>query len=260
MNYKTAPFHTLLSSVGKKTLRPGGLEATNKCLDFLDLSSYKEDDKLIEIACNKGLSCIRNAKLFPRLHIDATDIDEGVVKIARENIERQGFEKRVKVFEDDITASKLGQNYKGLLNEAMLAMLPMDLKARALGSFFKLVKKGGKIAIHDLLINYEDEEAVKKLRAKIRVDAHPITLKSYKELFSPFKEKINFIAFEVGTFNLLKINKVIFDEGIIGSLNILKNLLLKDKELLKRVLENKAFFKKHEDLFAHVVILIELNP
>lgn len=63
--------HQFLARLGKKRLRPGGVQATNW---LIKKGHFSADSRVLEVACNQCTSSIDIAKAFS-CHITALDLD-----------------------------------------------------------------------------------------------------------------------------------------------------------------------------------------
>ena len=73
--------HTLLARLGKKRLRPGGIEATNWLLSHIN---FETSPKILEVACNMGTNMIELAKKYG-CHIIGLDQNEQALEKAKAN-------------------------------------------------------------------------------------------------------------------------------------------------------------------------------
>ena len=71
--------HTLLARLGKKRLRPGGIEATNWLLSHIN---FETSPKILEVACNMGTNMIELAKKYG-CHIIGLDQNEQALEKAK---------------------------------------------------------------------------------------------------------------------------------------------------------------------------------
>ena len=89
--------HEFLARIGKKRLRPGGIEATNW---ILEKAGIKADSKVLEVACNMGTTLIHIARKYG-CDIIGVDLDKAALEKAEKKIKDNGLEDKVKVMEAD---------------------------------------------------------------------------------------------------------------------------------------------------------------
>lgn len=73
-----------LARIGKTTLRPGGIEATEW---LIDQAAITQETKVLEVACNRGRTMIQLAKRFG-CKVTGVDLDENALQNAKANIEK----------------------------------------------------------------------------------------------------------------------------------------------------------------------------
>lgn len=251
MNLTKLPFHMVLSYLGKKTLRPGGLKATNECYRFLDI----KDKHLLEVACHKGQGTYDNYIKYKPTKITATDNDKNCINTAKHKYTNLIKKGNLEFFCDNILNSKLNGHFDCIVNEAMIAMLPIELKLKVLDTFFAKIKPGGKIAIHDLILSEPNDKLVLDLQKMINVKACPLYYKDYLKLFDKYKNKIASIEFTKGNFALLNPISVLKDEKL-NVFHVLKNFSKLDKQSKKRILSVKKFFSKNKKKLNYIVVKI----
>lgn len=117
--------HTLLARLGKKRLRPGGIEATNWLLSHIN---FETSPKILEVACNMGTNMIELAKKYG-CHIIGLDQNEQALEKAKENIQKNHLEDVLSVICGNALHLPFADNsFDIIINEAMLTMLPPHAK------------------------------------------------------------------------------------------------------------------------------------
>ena len=223
--------HNFLARLGKTRLRPGGRKATEWLIASGD---FNKDKKILEVACNMCTTAIGLAQKFG-CKIQGVDLDEAALEKARANIAMHGLQDKIHVqranamvlpFEDE--------SFDIVINEAMLTMLPVQAKMKAVAEYFRVLKPGGFLLTHDVMLTTEDSEAVlQQLREAINITVTPLTKQGWKNVFldSGFRN----VETYNGDMTLLSPSGMLYDEGVLGTLKILKNALKA---------ENRSTFKK----------------
>lgn len=228
--------HNFLAHLGKTRLRPGGRKATEWLIANGD---FHADKKVLEVACNMGTTAIGLAKKFDCC-IEGVDLDEVALAKAENNIRANQLQDKIHV--QRANAMKLpfeDNSFDIVINEAMLTMLPLQAKMKAVAEYYRVLKPNGFLLTHDVMLTTEDSETViQQLREAINITVTPLTKLGWKNVFTEtgFRHVDTFS----GEMTLLSPQGLIYDEGIIGAARIVKNALKP---------ENRETFKKMFKVF-----------
>lgn len=232
--------HTFLARMGKRRLRPGGRKATEW---LLGKAAPGPETLVMEAACNMGTTAIELARRYG-CAIQACDLDEEALQKARANIARAGLADRITTRRADATALPFADgSFDVVLNEAMLTMLPQSKKEQAAGEYCRVLKPGGLLLTHDVVLFESDEEErrriVKELSTAINVLVAPLDPQSWKNLFLD----AGFASAEsiTGPMTLMTPGGMLYDEGLCNALRVLRNGLKK---------ENRGMFLGMRRVFA----------
>lgn len=148
-----------------------------------------------------------------------------------------------------------------VIGEAMLTMQGEKNKEAIIAEARRILRPGGRYAIHELALVPDDIDPEyadglrRKLAQVIRVNARPLTVKEWTNLL----EQAGFEVEEVNTapMLLLSARRNIADEGVLGVLKILRNVL-RDKDLRARVLEMRQTFNEYKQYLAGIGIIARL--
>ena len=224
--------HNFLARLGKTRLRPGGKKATDRLIANGDFS---QDKKVLEVACNMGTTAIGLAKQFG-CYIEGVDLDEHALEKAQANIEANGFQDKINV--QRANAMKLpfaDESFDIVINEAMLTMLPVEAKKKAIAEYFRVLKPNGLLLTHDVMLVGNDHQTIlENMRKAINVTVTPLTKDGWKGIFqeSGFRNVDTFS----GEMTLLSPKGMIYDEGILGTLKIIRNAMkAENREQFKRM-------------------------
>ena len=224
--------HHFLARLGKTHLRPGGRFATEW---LINQTRFAPDTQVLEVACNMGTTAVGLAQRFG-CHITGVDLDENALEKARQNIRAAGLESLVQVQHANATELPFPDNsFDVVINEAMLTMLPLANKEMAVAEYFRVLKPGGVLLTHDVVVSEQNtEEAVERLRDTIQVKVTPLTESAWTDLFhrSGFRN----ITTISGGMTLLSPRGLIYDEGWRRAFQIVKNALkAENRETFKRM-------------------------
>ncbi|WP_234410388.1 SAM-dependent methyltransferase [Caldalkalibacillus mannanilyticus] len=249
MNTLQMPAHLFLASLGKKMLRPGGIRATKRILDKLQLTS---ESVVLEVAPNMGTTAIYTAKTYG-CKVIGVDLHGPSLEKAKENIKKEGLEDQITLLMGD--ARKLpfeNECFDAVINEAMLTMLPNKGKHEALMEYHRVLKKGGRLGTHDLTLSYPpSEELLNEFWNLLKMMATPLTLEAWDGLY----KEIPFTSYEIvkGKMSLVSLDGLLIDEGWEETIQILQQAM-QSNESKERFLSLASFFSKHSDLFGHCTI------
>lgn len=124
--------HTFLAKLGKTRLRPGGKEATDW---LIQQGAFSQDKQVLEVACNMCTTSIYLAHTYG-CHIQGVDINKKALEKAQENISAAGLESYIQVQQANAVKLPFDDNqFDIVLNEAMLTMLPIAIKEKALREY-----------------------------------------------------------------------------------------------------------------------------
>ena len=223
--------HNFLARLGKTRLRPGGRKAT----DWLIASGdFSKDKKVLEVACNMCTTSIGLAKQYG-CRIEGVDLDENALEKAKANIAANNLQDKIHVQRANAMKLPFEDNtFDIVINEAMLTMLPVEAKMKAVAEYFRVLKPNGFLLTHDVMLVGDDHKTIlENMRNAINVTVTPLTKEGWKQVFldSGFR---NIETFS-GEMTLLSPKGLIDDEGVLGTLKIIKNAMKA---------ENREQFKK----------------
>src|SRR5690554_2047921 len=171
----TAPGHWILAKMGKKVLRPGGKELTEKLVNNLEINN---DDDVIEFAPGLGFTANLSLQKHPHSYI-GVDADPEAIAYLQNKIKGDNLSfingNAQEVGLNDACATKV-------YGEAMLTMHADHRKANIIKEAHRLLKPGGLYAIHEIGLTPNDisehlkADIQKELAKTIRVNARPLTV------------------------------------------------------------------------------------
>lgn len=240
--------HMFLARLGKKRLRPGGIRATNWLLAQAEIGP---DTTVLEVACNR---CITSVELVQQYgcRVVAVDMDAKVLEQARRHVREQGAEDRITIVQAN--ALKLpfeDGSFDVVVNEAMLTMLQAPAKAKAIAEYYRVLKPGGMLLTHDVMIVKEENAAlIESLRQTINVNVAPLTLSGWKAAFEA--QGFADVTATHGRMTLMSPRGLIRDEGLLGALTIARNGLKKEnRRMFRRMF---AFFNHRDVSLAYIAV------
>jgi len=235
------PGHWVLAQLGKRVLRPGGLALTHRMLDLLDI---QRTDHVVEFAPGLGITAKLTLAADPA-SFTAVERDKTAAALVSRYL--SGPNQRCVIG----TAEETGLDdgcATVVYGEAMLTMQPLSHKQAILREAARLLKPGGRYAIHEICLVPEDisEEAVEAvegdLAQSIRSGVRPLRRSEWKDAL----ESAGFVLEKVFTndFQLLEPRRLIQDEGLGGAMRIAWNIL-GNRAARRRVLAMRRAIRKH---------------
>lgn len=250
----TAQGHWLLAKMGKKVLRPGGRELTEKLVENLKIN---KDDNVIEFAPGLGFTANLSLQKHPNSYI-GVDADSQAINLLKNKFKSvngtaldfiEGNAEKVELKE--CCATKL-------YGEAMLTMHADHRKLNIIKEAHRLLKPGGLYAIHEIgltpnNISSELKATIQKdLSKSIRINARPLTVDEWTSLLDEAGFEV--IHQETNGMFLLKARRIIQDEGFFNTLKIGWNIF-SSKAARRRIGDMYKVFHKHEKHMNSIVLI-----
>ncbi len=237
------PGHWLLARLGKRVLRPGGMETTHAMLNNLNI---QPQDSVVEFAPGMGLTARMTTKIGPVSYI-AVERDEQAAALLNKHLEPLGYACKVGSAEKTDLADGIASVVYG---EAMLSMQTQAKKQEIIREAFRLLQPGGRYGIHELSVTapegsgVDPREVAKEITKAIHHGAQPLSLDEWKELL----ESEGFVVEKVyqAPMHLLEPQRILKDEGLLRTLKFFLNVL-RDPEARARVKHMRATFKQYEE-------------
>ncbi|MFB9830789.1 class I SAM-dependent methyltransferase [Actinoallomurus acaciae] len=245
----TVQGHWLLARLGKRVLRPGGVELTRNLLSHARLT----DADVVELAPGLGRTAAEVIARRPRSY-QGVDQDPEAVEAVRPIVGDHG---EVRVAD----ASDTGLPDAGadvVIGEAMLTMQGERAKNAIIAEAVRLLRPGGRYAIHELALTPDDlpEEAKEDIRrglAKaIRVNARPLTPAEWRQLLGEHGLIVDHVL--TAPMALLQPRRLIADEGLLGTLRFARNVLT-HPDARRRILAMRATFRAHHDHLDAIAVI-----
>lgn len=255
LDMRTMPGHWLLARMGKRVLRPGGLELTRQMLAALAIQST---DAVVEFAPGLGLTARLTLQSNPATY---TGIERDEAAAAA--VHRVLTDSRHRCLVGTAAATGLDDERATVIyGEAMLTMQSPTQKAQIVREAYRVLRPGGRYGIHELSLIPDTLDEAKKetvqrdLAQAIRVGARPLTAAEWRALLES-------AGFQVQTearapMYLLEPQRMIQDEGLLRALQIAFNVL-RTPPARKRVLAMRQVFR-HYAANLGAIALVAVKP
>lgn len=241
--------HWLLARLGKRVLRPGGAGLTRRMLAQLRIGGAD----VVELAPGLGRTAALIVAAGPA-NYTGVDQDPAAAKLVEAVVAGHG---RCEVAD----AAATGLPDAGadvVVGEAMLTMQSDRGKRAIIAEVVRLLRPGGRYAIHELGLTPDDldpaitDQIRKDLARAIKVNARPLTAAEWRTLL----EESGLVVDWVGTapMALLQVRRNLADEGLRGTLRIVRNVL-RDADARRRVLAMRATFTRYRRALTGIALV-----
>lgn len=243
------PGHWLLARMGKRVLRPGGLELTQQMLDDAALAGAD----VVELAPGLGKTATDILAAGPKSYV-GVEADPAAVALTQKAVGDRG-----RLVEADAASTGLSDASSDVVvGEAMLTMQSERGKDAIIGEAFRVLRPGGRYAIHELALEPDSLAAEQKteirqaLARSIKVNARPLTEQEWRERLTASGFEIEQIRY--AKMALLEPRRVIADEGPLRALRIVGNVV-RNSDARRRILGMRSVFRKYRKELAAIEII-----
>ena len=239
------------AQMGKRALRPGGVELTHRLVDAIDIG---QTDNVVEFAPGLGLTARAVLDRNPATYT-GIERDEGAAQQVRRYL--SGENRQCLVARAESTGLP-DLSVTAVFGEAMLTMQRPPQKTRIVQEAARLLKPGGRYGIHELRLLPDDLDEGKKaeisttLSETIHVGARPLTPSECEALL---RDKGFIIQSRFATpMHLLEPGRFIRDEGGMGTLRFLWKVA-RTPTARRRILSMRSVFRRYADNMAAIAIV-----
>lgn len=241
--------HWLLARLGKRVLRPGGVELTTWLLDAAGLPG----SDVVEFAPGLGVTATEVIARRPRSYRGVDADPDAAAAVGRLVAERGQV-----VVADAARTGLPDACADVVVGEAMLTMQGEQAKKAIVGEAVRLLRPGGRYAIHELALTPDDvaDEVKTQVRQglsrSIKVNARPLTPAEWGELMTAHGMVVEQV--HTAPMALLQPRRLIADEGLRGALRFAGNLLT-HPSARKRVLAMRRTFRTHREHLTAIALV-----
>ena len=236
------PRYWVMARLGKRVLRPGGLDLTRVMLERLQIC--KTDD-VVEFAPGLGQTAQLVLKQHPASYT-AVESDADTAAYVRQCL-GEGHTAR-RVLEEQAQETTLPNQCASVVySEAILTTQPQTSQRKIVGEAFRLLKPGGRYGIHELAIQIDgdDPSRIQQISKQIADATHHsvFTMKSFN-----WRQLLMETGFDVTQqmttpMRLLEPRQIIQDEGWLGASRFMLRLLSHSPER-HRVMQMRKIFRQ----------------
>jgi cyclopropane fatty-acyl-phospholipid synthase-like methyltransferase len=245
------PGHWVLARLGKRVLRPGGMELTRRMLAGLAIVSA---DDVVEFAPGLGLTAQLALKRRPASYT-AVERDPEAAAIVTSYLK----ESTQRCVTGSADQTDLPSEFATVVyGEAMLTMQTAKMKRRIVREARRLLKHGGRYAIHEMCLVGDDldedrrKEINQALSRTIHVGVRALSVSEWRTLMQAegFEVEVEVSA----PMHLLEPKRLLGDEGLQGTVRFIWNIM-RDRESRKRVLMMRKVFRRYQSNLAAVMMI-----
>ena len=213
--------HWLLARLGKRVLRPGGIDLTRR---MLAAAALAPGERVVELGPGVGRTAELLLARHPSSYHGVDPNPEGRDQVAAILDKHPGAEYVVA----DAAATGLPDASADLVvGEAMLTIQSAEHKREIVAEAVRLLAPGGRYAIHELALRgdrspAELEAARKELSRTIRVGARPLPLEAWKDLLTDAGLVVEWTG--TAPMHLLEPGRLVQDEGLLGAARFWRNV------------------------------------
>ncbi|GMU78647.1 MAG: methyltransferase [Acidimicrobiia bacterium] len=251
------PGHWLLARLGKRVLRPGGRELTDRLLAALAIGP---GDDVVELAPGLGATTELVLARDPASYVG---VDRDPAASAR--VARISAGPRRSVIQASAAETGLPDGCADVaFGEAYLTMQPASQKERILTELARIVRPGGRIGIHEIALRPDDlDPAVRgritaDLTGEIKVHVSPLTVAEWSALLdgAGFDVRVR----ERAPLHLLEPRRLVADEGWLGAIRFMGRVAVR-RDARRRVLAMRSVMRRHgEHLEACAMVATRRSP
>jgi len=237
------PGHWLLARLGKRVLRPGGRELTDRLLAALAIGPT---DEVVELAPGLGST---TELVLARNPASYVGVDRDPVSSERVGMLAAGPRRSV-VQASAADTGLADASADVVFGEAYLTMQPSGQKERILRELARIVRPGGRIGLHEVAFRPDDLDAAVRaqitadLTSTIKVHVSPLSIAEWSQLLDAagFDPTVR----ETAPLHLLEPRRLVADEGFVGAVRFASRVARRS-DARARVLAMRSAMRRHRD-------------
>ncbi|HEU9576475.1 TPA: methyltransferase domain-containing protein [Streptococcus pneumoniae] len=154
-----------------------------------------------------------------------------------------GFSKEKRILDQDAS-------FDIVINEAMLTMQADQAKKKCVMEYLRVLKPGGLLLTHDVLLKEAKESIRQELSQAIHVNVGPLTQDGWEQVM--IESGYCDVKALTGEMTLMKLSGMIYDEGLLGTLKICVNACKKENR--KQFLTMYKMFAKNKQKLGFIAM------
>jgi SAM-dependent methyltransferase len=237
--------------MGKRVLRPGGIELTRQLLLELAIG---ERDEVVEFAPGLAVTARMTLAKNPCSYT-AIERDQNAAATVEAYLTEPHQQCIVGTAEETGLPSGSASVVYG---EAMLSMQPAAARSRIVAEAARLLKPGGRYGIHELSLVPDDvdqatRDAIQRgLSDEIHAPVRPLTVGEWRELLE--SAGLTVVAERMAPMHLLEPMRIVRDEGWLRAVRFVWNVA-RHGAARRRVLAMRRVFRKYRENLAAIALV-----
>jgi SAM-dependent methyltransferase len=242
------PGHWLLARLGKRVLRPGGRELTERMLSGAGLPGAD----VVELAPGLGITAMAVLNRKPASYI-AVEFDDDAAALTRAAVGERG-----RAIQGEAAHTGLPDvSTDVVVGEGILTMQTDAHKPEIAREAYRMLRPGGRYAIHEMVLQdgIDDDtksEVRQALTRSIKATVDPLRAAEWRQLLTEAGFRVDTVSF--APLLLLEPRRVIADEGLLRALRFAWNVV-RDHDARERVLDMRNTFRKYRDVLTSIAIV-----
>jgi ubiquinone/menaquinone biosynthesis C-methylase UbiE len=245
-------FDFFANHLGLTVIHPGGLKATKKLLDTLEIDS---NTKVLDIACGKGSTAFYLAEKYG-CSVVGIDISEELIQEAKDVCKKKRLNNKVKFVVGNAMDLPFDDNQFDIAISQGILVFVSD-KTKTITEASRVLKNGGKAGWVELSWKKEpDEDFLDKVHNVLRAYclSNARTYDGWKKVFKRANtHNLTVIKGKTITSNFFETLK---EEGIVNTTKIMFNSIF-NSEVRSRLKIMGNFVEENSDYFGYGVYVIE---
>lgn len=226
--------HWLLARLGKRVLRPGGVELTRTLLARAEVT----DADVLELAPGLGRTAAEILARNPRSYVGA-ESDPNAANLVRHVLAGRGDVRVTDAADTGLSDASADV----VIGEAMLTMQGNAAKHTIVAEL---------ALVPDDVAEQVRTDLRQSLARALKVNARPLTVAEWSHLLAGHGLVVEHVV--TASMALLQPRRVIADEGLLGALRFAGNLLI-HRAARRRVLLMRHTFRRHRERLTAVAIV-----
>ncbi len=245
-------FDFFANHLGLTVIHPGGLKATKKLVDSLEI---RENTKVLDIACGKGSTAFYLAEKYG-CQVVGIDISEELIKEAEDTCKKKGLEDLVEFqLGDAMNLPFNDEQFDVAISQGILVFV--GDKTKTINEASRVIKNGGKAGWVELSWKKEPNEAFldkvfNVLRAYCLMNAR--TYDGWKKVFE--RANNHNLVIVKGKTITSSLFETLKEEGIVNTIKITFNSII-NSEIRSRLKIMGNFVEEYSDYFGYGVYVIQ---